>query len=450
MKKVVCEPKNIVNCSLILLYTLYFFLFLNTAECYTISVSHVPLLQKGDSHIIITDFSGLGPAVKISFYDETGREVSVINKLLPPQGKIQANIKDHLKSSGTIIVESPIDQIVGEYWQVDKNGVAFMLPFQHSIKEERYLVNCIHFPSCEQNFIVISDPGGNGPMVQMEFYGRSGELIKVARKLLRPYGMLIAKSSDYAPKDVLGKVSVRSFGGSIIVHSRYITKKKTTFALPAQVPSREAIFNRFSTGKKKVSTLMIADASGKGTNVNITFLTRKGNTIKSISATLPSSGSVTIDLLGLLGEINNGIIKINSEYQIITDYWEDDPDNNYSILDRGYFLSEISSVQMLKFLSFSYFQFSSDIDISFLLLNVGDEALRVDFQFYTNDGKRIGNKRVILNPYEFYEQFTRQNFYGLHLGTIVVRDPNPNLIINTNIYDSKNSKFLGRICPIGL
>ncbi len=186
----------------------------------------MPSLQKGDSYIIITDFSGLGPAVKISFYDENGHQVSVINKLLPPQGKIQANIKDYLKSPGTIVVDCPVDQIVGEYWQIDKNGLTFMLPLQHSIKEERYLINCIHFPSCEQNFIVISDPGGSGPMVQMEFYGRSGELIKVARKLLRPYGMLIQKSSDYAPKDVLGKVSVRSFGGSIVVHSRYISKKK--------------------------------------------------------------------------------------------------------------------------------------------------------------------------------------------------------------------------------
>lgn len=450
MKKIVCELQNLWFRLLTPLCLLYFFSFLNSAECYTISVSHIPSLQKGDSYIIITDFSGLGPAIKISFYDETGHEVSVINKLLPPQGKIQVNIKDHLKSPGTIIVESPVEQIVGEYWQIDKKGSTFMLPLQHSIKEERYLINCIYFPSCEQNFIVISDSGGSGPMVQMEFYGRSGELIKVARKLLRPYGMLIQKSSDYAPKDVLGKVSVRSFGGSIIVHSRYISKKKVAYTLPAQVPSREAIINRFSTGKKKVSTLMIGDASGKGTNVNITFLNRKGNTIKNISATLPSSGSVTIDLSELLGEVQNGIIKINSEYQIIADYWEDDIDNGYCLLDSGNLLSEFLSIHPFKFLSFTYFQFHDDIDISFLLLNVGEETLKFDVQFYTNDGKRVGNKRIILNPYEFYEQLTRQNFYGLRLGTIVVREPNSNLILSTYVYDSKDNRFLGKICPIGL
>ncbi|MGQ9608077.1 MAG: hypothetical protein ACUVWN_02135 [bacterium] len=407
-------------------------------------------MQKGESYIIITDFSGLGPSVKISFYDEIGHEVSVINKLIPPQGKIQANIRDYLKSPGTIIVESPVDHIVGEYWQVNKNGTIFMLPFQHSIKEERYLVNCMHFPSCEQNFIVISDSGGSGPMVQMEFYGRTGELIKVTRKLLRPYGMLIAKSSDYAEKDVLGKVSVRSFGGTITVHSRYITKKKATFALPARVPLREAIINRFSTGKNKVSILMIGDASGKGTDVNIAFLNRKGIIIKNISVTLPSSGSVTINLLELLGEVGNGIIKINSNHKIITDYWEDDPNNNYSILDRSYLLSELSSVQTIKFSSLSYFQLHDNIDISLFLLNIGKEILKIDVQFYTSDGKRVGNKRLVLSPYEFYEQLIRQNFYGLHLGTIVIKEPNPNLIINANIYDSKNNKFLGKISPIWL
>ena len=86
----------------------------SSVESYTLSVSHLPQLQKGQAFLLITDLSGIGPSIDVSFYDELGKEVSVVRKLLLPKGKIQISIGDHLKSSGSIVVESSSKMIFAE------------------------------------------------------------------------------------------------------------------------------------------------------------------------------------------------------------------------------------------------------------------------------------------------------------------------------------------------
>ncbi|MGB9596336.1 MAG: hypothetical protein ACPL7B_08650, partial [Candidatus Poribacteria bacterium] len=153
--------------------------------------------------MIISDLSGIGPSVNIYFYDEFGKEVSTISKLLLPKGKINVEISDHLKSPGSIILESDNEMIIAEYWLINKDGTASIIPLRPVLGDERYFVNCLKTPICEETIIAINDPKGSGPMTQIELYNINGDLVKIARKMLRPYGLLTFKLSDYEPNNTV-------------------------------------------------------------------------------------------------------------------------------------------------------------------------------------------------------------------------------------------------------
>ncbi|MDQ1327355.1 MAG: hypothetical protein QG641_635 [Candidatus Poribacteria bacterium] len=420
----------------------------SSVESYTLSVSHLPQLQKGRAFLLITDLSGMGPSIDVSFYDESGKAVAVVRKLLLPKGKIQISVGDHLKSSGSIVVESSSKMVFAEYWQVYKNQTVSVLPLQSSDGEERYLLNCFRFPSCEESYIAICDPKGTGPMVQVEFYNKSGELVKITRKMLRPHGILVFKTGDYAPKDVVGKVSVRSFGGSITLYTIYLCGKKAVFALPASRPYKNFIVEGLSSGKGTTSGIIIVDASSKGTHVNLELLDDSNETISSLERSLSANSAILIDLSEFADNIENGTIKINSESEIIANYWEEDLGTGNLMFDTAWNDPKPSVRYSENVLSTSYLSFQDSAEFIVSILNTGGESVIGEIEIYNSEGERIGTKKIPLEPYKRFKESINHYFGDLRLGTIVVRDPNSSLLVTSSIVNTKNGRLFGKIQAI--
>jgi len=444
-----CSVLYLVSC--VLFYVLF---FVSSSVCYTLAASHLPPLQAGSTFLLITDLSGLGPTVEVSFYDDTGREVSTFHKLLPPDGKIQIKVEDYLRAAGSIVLESSNERIVGEYWQINKDRTMFMLPLQSPGEEGRYFVNCSWFPPCERNYIVLSDPYGTGPVVQMEFYSRMGELVKITRKLLRPYGTLVFEVSNSTSGDALGKVSVRSFGGSVVLHYRQLCRnaeaqfsEPVTLAVPVYAPAKNLFVNEFSTGRRITGNLTIADASAKGPVVRVQFLDFNGEVLANLEKLLPPNGIVNIDPADYVSNVENGIIKISSDSEIIANYWEQNPQtivNIPAIPDILYKTSEILSISYFLPAAVS----KSNTQVSLSLLSVVQKTIEVELQFYNSEGKKIDSKEILLEPYERIRESVDHYFNQSRFGTIVVKGASLAVVLTSHVFDLKSGQSLGRAYAI--
>ena len=410
----------------------------SSAMGYMLSVGHLPPLRDGFTVLLITDLGGSGPAVKICFYDDMGREVaaSPVHKLLPPGGKIQVNVENYLQTAGNITLESSSEQIVGEYWQVTENGGIFALPFQCPGVEERYFVNCFRFPPCEHNYLVLSDPLGSGPLVQMEFYNRAGELIKVAKKLLRPYGILTFTTDVYASWDALGKVSVRSFGGSFVLHYRQLCDNNAALAVPERSPAKELLIDEFSTDRDIIGNLVIVDTSAEGPATRIQFWDSDGAALYELDKLLPPNGTVVIEPADYVDNISHGTISVSSESEVIADYWEKDPsavfhtpavDKPGSVLLISHFLPFDGTQNLLS------------------LLNVGQESVKAEARFYDDSGREVGIKEFFLEPHERVDELVGDYFGGASLGTIIVTSLNTSLVVSSHILDIEDHRLLGKV-----
>jgi|GEM_PF-1372759 len=451
----IVDPKSRIRNS-ICLWLIIFHLFLSTcAVSYTLSVGHLPPSRNGRTFVLVTDLSGLGPAVEINFYDDAGRRVSTSRKLLPPNGKIQIDVENYLQIAGAIVLESSSEQIVGEYWQIHYRGGVdplpysmFMLPLQFPGSEGgRCFVNCFRFPPCDSNLLVLSDPYGSGPLVQMEFYNTIGELIRVARKLLRPHGTSAFEVNDYAPWDILGKVSIRSLvGGNIVLHYRQLCGSKSVLAVPARLPARTLLIDEFSTGGGVTSNLVITDASAEGPAAEIQFLSDDGAELSSlVEKLLPPNGTVLIDIADYIGDVANGMIRINSRAGIIADYWEKNPQ---TILDTPAWSIDYGGPGSVFFIShFSPFDNTQDL---LSLLNAGQEPVEVEVQVYLSDGKKLDSRKLTLEPYEQVDELMAHYFdvgsgsKPATTGTIIVSGSNASLVVTSHIFDLENGRHLGK------
>ena len=405
------------------------------ALSYTLSIGHLPPLHNGHTFLLITDLSGTGPDVEISFYNESGLSVTNFHKLLPPNGKIQIDIDKYLQAAGTIVLKSSSDQIAGEYWQIYENNSIFMIPLQHPGEAGRYFVNRFRFPSCGSKILVLSDPNGSGPLVQMEFYSSTGELANIERKLLRPHGILVLEMDDYAPPDILGKVSIRSFGGSIALHYRQLCRDKVVLTEPARLPAREFIVDEFSTGSEITGSLVISDTSAEGPVIEIQFLDDEGKIIARQEKLLPRNGALEIDPADYVDDVANGVIKISSEAEITADYWEK---NAQTILHTP----AISKLGNRMFIShFSPFDDTQNI---LSLLNVGKETVAVDIRLYSDDGKELGSEEISLEPYKQIDKLVGHYFPRARPGTIIISGADASLVITSHIFDLRNTRHLGK------
>jgi hypothetical protein len=428
------KRKSLGICIFSLWLVILYFCILDSAKGYTLSIGHFPPTRNGHTFLLVTDLSGLGPIVDITFYDDSGREVSAAHKLLPPGGKVQMEVEEYIQDTGTIVLESSNEQIIGEYWQLQENGSVFMLPLQSLGEEKRYFVNCSRIPAFNSNVLVLSDPEGSGPFIQMEFYRKSGELIRVPPKMLRPYGTLVSKVEEYVPWDVLGKVSIRSFSGSVVAHYRQFRKKGSIIAMPARLPDRELLIDRFSVGKGITGNLAITDASGEGPGVEIHFITDDSAFV--LEKLLPPNGTMIINPDDYLesDEFKNGVIKVISGSDIIADYWEE---NAQSIVYTP------ANNESGNLLSASYFSPLDDTQNLLSLLNLGQEQINVEIQFYSEEGIKLGGKKLLLEPYKRVDELLDYYFGGKLLGTIILRSSGEGLMATSHII-SKKGYHLGK------
>jgi len=270
--------------------------------------------------------------------------------------------------------------------------------------------------------------------VQMEFYGKTGELIRVAPKLLRPHGTLVFEVNEYAPWGVLGKVSIRSFRGNIVLHHRQLYGNEMVLAAPARLPAKELFIDRFSTGIGITGNLVITDASAEGPATKIRFLTDSG--VFSLEKLLPLNGSVLIDPADYpkISEVDGGVIHISSDTEIMADYWEKNP-------QAVSYTPAIHKTGSDFFISyFSPFDNTRNV---LSLLNVGQNPVKAKIRFRSNDGKAIGSKELLLKPHKRVDELMDYYFGRERLGTIIVRGPGANLVVTSHVLDLEN-RHLGR------
>jgi len=421
----------------VLLLAICLFCLSFSAEGYMLSVGHLPPLRSGRTVLLITDLSGSGPAVNISFRDEAGHEMpsSPIHKLLPPRGKIQIDVENYLQTAGTITLESSNEQIVGEYWQIHGNGTMFMLPFQCPDMETRYFANCFRSPFRSRNYLVFSDPCGSGPLVQMTFYSKTGKLMKSTSKLLCPYGTLVFEMDAYAQWDTLGKISISSPGGSIVSHYRQLCYDDTVLAVPARLPAEEVHIDDFSAVRSVTGNLIIVDASAEGPVARIQFRNDRGMVLYEREILLPPNGAASIDPADHINDVFRGTISISSESEIIADYWE----RNQQAVSGTPAVDVGGSVLFI-----SHFFPLDDVQHLLSLLNTGQESARVEVQFYADNGRKLRTLKLFVERYRRVEEFVEGYFGGACSGTIIIDAPSAGLIVTSQILDVRDHKRLGK------
>ncbi|MBD3181401.1 hypothetical protein GF312_03855 [Candidatus Poribacteria bacterium] len=425
---------NLIFYSLGLIIILFFNLTAS-AEIYSFSIGHVPPLEDGHTYLLVTDLNGQGPSIEVAFFDEYGRNISSIRKLLPPNGKLQFEVDNYLRNSpGSIVLKSSSPNISGEYWQFQGNGSVFMLPLQTPVEEGRYFVNCFRFLDSDSCLLVLSDPFGSGPAVQMEFYSKSGELLRVVPKMLRPHGILILKVDDYIPWEMLGKVSIRNFRGSVIPYYRQSWDTEgLVFAFPARMPSRELFIDMFSANTDTESRLIITDTNAEGPAVRISFLGNDGS--YRLEKLLPINGTALIDPADYIRNAKNGIIHISGTSRIIADYLEKGPEGILGIPAVG---------GNKDFLFISHFTPLKNSQDFLSLLNTGQESVALELFFFNDEGKKLGVRQLQLDPYERKDELMKSYFEGSNLGTVVIRGANGNIVASSYIRDTKTGQLLGK------
>lgn len=422
--------------------------FASSVESYTLSISHLPQYHRAEAYLIISDLSGMGPSINVRFYDEFGKEVSTISKLLSPKGKINIEISEHLKSLGSIILESANEMIVAEYWLIYKDKTVSMIPLRPIIGDERYFVNCLKVPMCEETIIAINDPKGNGPMVQIELYNINGELVKIARKMLRPYGTLTFKLSDYEPKNTTGKVSIRSFGGSICPYLTHIYKKKILSSFPMFTLSKSFVLNDISIGNEVISNLSIIDISSKENRVLISIFDNKGVKVAEVIKSLLPNSAILIDLSEFIDNLSDGIIKIVGDFEIMVDYWETKVKNYDIRLDSGMKSIRLpfkDAIRKEEILLNSYYLYNKNIVFLMTFVNTGSESISVEIEFYSDNGTKLGNKRLNLEPYKVVKEPIGRYFGNIKFGSVITKNLGLNLLATTSILDTKGDNVLGKI-----
>ena len=421
---------------IVLLLFLVSLFFTDIAYCYTLSIGHFSPSSNTFTSLVITDLSGLGPSVDISFHEDSGRLVSTSSKLLPPNGKIRLPVETYLRKAGNIIVNSHSEDIVGEYWQFYENGSVIVIPLQSSTEEKQHFVNGFRFHTCSSGLLVISDPYGSGPTVQMEFYDRAGNLVNTVSNKLRPYGVLISELSNYIHWHDLGKVSVKSLRGSIVLHCRYLCGNNNISAFPARFPAHELLISDFSAFKtaKGRSILVITDISGRGPNNRIQFISKQG--ISKLNKLLPPNGSIIIDISDYVDNVEKGVIQINSSAEVVADYWERNQQgvlNNRAIGNFG------------NNLLISCFSPSKNVQNLLSLLNFGQVSVKVELQFYNDEGKKLGSKGIVLKPYKHYEEPIDRYFGNMNLGTVIIKCPNNNVLASSKILSLEDNRLMGKV-----
>jgi len=438
------------------LITIIFFLlfFALSANSYTQSVSHVIQSQKIDAIVLITDLSGMGPSIAISFYDISGREVSVINKLLMPKGKLRIIVGNYLKVSGCIVVESDNELVLAEYWQYNKDETFSVMPFQYISEDRRCFINCFRQSFCQETFLTLSDPNGNGPMVQMEFYAKTGELIKIIRKMINPYGSLIFKVSDHIDKNIQGKVSIRSFGGGISVHGFQIYNKKRVLILPTYETNRELLMTGLAFGGGYTSDIVIADISAKDNNVRISMIDTNGNLISELDRELPANSTILLNAEEFFGNTEGATIRIKSRYEIMADYWERSQKNDNCFINS--FMANPMQLSSPKnesrfsanIIGLSYFIDDDKIEYKVSLFNMGKKPVTVELEFFDIYGKMIGGKKLSIGFEKIVNESINAFFGKNRLGTIIIRNTDSSLITSSRIQNVNNQKLFGKINAI--
>jgi len=435
--------------SYLIIIACFTLLLASSAEPYTQSISHIPKLYKGNAFLLVTDLSGMGPSVAIKFHDDYGREVSSINKLLRPKGKLQIAVDDHLKASGCIAVESSSDLVLAEYVLLNRDQTISIIPLQSVSGNERYFINCFRMPFCQESYITLSDPKGNGPMVQMEFYAKTGELTKIIRKMLRPYGILILKVSDHIDKDIQGKVSVRSFSGGISVYGVNICNKKPVFALPSNISGRELLIAGSTVASEATNDLVFADVSAKGTNVKVSMLDEYGNLVSEAQKSLLPNGTIAMNLMDELGKLGDGTLKIKGASEILADYWERNIKTGDCFFSNAIINPALDKPRFAgNLMSVSYFVPNENIEFVLSILNIGRKPIIAELEFYSLDGEKIGSSKISLQPDKSIKESVNRFFAKSHLGTIIVKDANSSLVITSSIQDINNGRLLGKTYAI--
>ncbi|MGB9595045.1 MAG: hypothetical protein ACPL7B_02085, partial [Candidatus Poribacteria bacterium] len=251
--------------------------------------------------------------------------------------------------------------------------------------------------------------------------------------------------------NTVGKVSIRSFGGSICPYVIHTYKKKILWAFPMSAPSKNFILNDISIGNDIISNLAIIDVSSRENRIWINILDNKGAKVAEEMKILSPNSAIMIDLSEFTDSLSDGIVKIVSDFEMMADYWETKTkyynvrvDN--AIKNLGFSFKE--SINKRGFLSSSYYPYNKGIEFLMKFINTGQESVTIEIEFYTDNGVKISSKRLTLEPYKVFRESMGRYFGNTKLGTVIVKGPSSNLLITTSIINVKSDQILGKFNSI--
>lgn len=174
-----------------------------------------------ESHLVITDVEGQGPAVTFKFYDGKGKEVGNGKEIIQPFGKLNLDLAKYVRGvvNGTVHISSSGGNIVAEYWQFYKKEsdswkntttIGFETPGFSKLV-------CPHFVADKsvEAYLVFANTGTSDATVDVKFYDDNGREVGKTHELIEANGKIILKPTDFVSTKTTGVAFATSTGSKV-------------------------------------------------------------------------------------------------------------------------------------------------------------------------------------------------------------------------------------------
>lgn len=196
----------------------------------------------------------------------------------------------------------------------------------------------VNDPKVIETYLVITDVGGNGPIVEMKFYDNDGKLIGEGKELIQPFGKLNLNAGKYVDKVANGTIHIASKGGNVVSeywqfyrNTAESWKNTTTVGQDAAGYSK-LVCPHFVSDPDVEVYLVLANSDGKDAIVNVVFHDDNGREVGKARELVKANGKTVVLPWGVVKTKATGVAFISAEGGRITaDYWQAEKSKSYQI-----------------------------------------------------------------------------------------------------------------------
>lgn len=279
-----------------------------------------------NTKVYITDYSGLGSALTVQYYNEAGIPGVIENPTIPPNGTISWTPTDGTNSrpfigkmvitstnnvTGEFILNSTssTDLISSRFYTSADMGTSFLIPSYG---------NGVNW----HTFVAISDLSGSGAALTLKYYDVNGNLVRTETPNVPANGMykfiptdgtvpgrpLVGSLEISSTQTITGEFRVYSTTNAGILSNKLYTStdKKNRFVIPS-----------YGNGVSWHSWIAISDVSGLGANLTIKYYDSAGTFVtKETTYIIPKGMYRTVLTDGTNGRPLLGKLEISSDNNI--------------------------------------------------------------------------------------------------------------------------------------